>query len=216
MKRLIICLLLAGCGSAEAKPYAGGRITIRLAIVGEAFGWCDASEAWVLAHQEMVRVVKGEVPIDLEFDVAMANDRPDLLTVENFWDGSLGGWWRSQIAPRSDSIRWVALPALQGPLYGGMAYGRGLGGWFFTNTEPGHERRNAYTLLHEWAHIWGVPDRCDPNRPAPDLMCAEDYAAFRDGLAPLVYSRIAKRQIRRRLGLKAGKKLVIGRIRERF
>lgn len=209
-----LILLLVGCGTpAEAKPFKGERILIRLAIVGESIHPCDAFDAWRLAHAEFIRVLRGQVSLDYEFDVVSANDRPELLTVESFWDSSLGNYWRSAIQPEPRAIRHVALPPLRDAsgraLYGGMHYGRGvLGSWFFTNVEPGNDCRNAFTLTHELAHSFDVPDSCNGTRP--NVMCASDAAVYRDCQAPIRFDSIQERQIRRSVGLSAGKVLVIG------
>lgn len=211
----MIVATLVGCGNAEARPFKGDRLLVRHAIVGDAYQWCDASAAWKIAHQEFARVTRGQVPIDMEFDVATFNDRPDLLTLDHFWDSSLGRYWIGVIKPDPKSIRHVALPPLINSdgrrMYGGMHYGRGvLGSWFFTNVEPKNDCRNAATLAHEWAHSFGVRDDCNPTRSGPDVMCWEDAPIFRDCKAPIRYSAIQERQIRRKLGLSAGKTLVIG------
>jgi hypothetical protein len=214
MRTLTVFLIaLLACGPAEGKPFKGGRLLVRLAIVGEAYPWCDASSAWRKAHTEIVRVTRGAVPVDYEYDRAEANDRPELLTLDHFWDSSLGGYWISRIRPAPDSIRHVALPALvvgDKLMYGGMHYGRGvLGSWFYTNVQPKADCRNAYTFLHEFAHSFDIIDVCHPQRTSPDIMCYEDSATFRDCKAPLRYTAIQERAIRRKLGLRAGKTFVI-------
>lgn len=216
-KLALIALVLIGCGNAaEARPFKGGKLLIRHAIVGDAYQWCDASAAWRMAHNEMARVTRGQVAIDMEYDMAVADTRPDLRTLEHFWDSSLGNYWIGQIRPDPKSIRHVALGPLINAdgrkMYGGMHYGRGvLGSWYFTNVEPGNDCRNAYTQIHEWGHSFGLIDVCHPQRQSPDVMCAEDYVAFRDCVAPIRFNAAQERQIRRRLGLRTrGKTLVIG------
>lgn len=199
---LFVLLFVFGCRSAEAKPR--DRQTVYLAIVGEAFSWCDASEAWALAHSELSRVFRGRVSFDLEYDQAHALSGPE-LTLENFWNYSIIEYWMQQ-APHTRGLRWVALPPLNGRLYGGMSRGR----FFFSNVEPGAPNRNAFVFLHELAHSFTCADSCVGERPS--IMCADDYGLYRDGLAPLRYGVICTRRMRNRFGLRVkGKTLCIGR-----
>ena len=216
MLLLLAALMLVSCQSAEAKPFKKGqRIVVRQAIVGDAYHWCDASAAWKIVHNEFARIIRGAVPIDMEYDMAVFDSRPDLRTLEHFWDASLGQYWRSEIPSSPDGIRHVALPALinlDGRLmYGGQKFGRGLlGSWYFTNVQPGNDCRNAMTEAHELAHCFGVPDVCHPNRQSPDVMCWEDAPIFRDCKAPVRFNATQERQIRRKLGLKVkGKTMVV-------
>lgn len=217
---MVLNLVLLGCGgSSEALPIKKGQtVEVKLAIVGESFSWCDASEAWrKTIHLELLRVTRRKIFFNLEYDQAHANNRPDLLTLENFWNSSLGNYWIGIIPPDSNSVRYVALPPLVDSsgrkMYGGMHYGKGiLGSWFYTNVEPGNQCRNAFTFIHEFGHSLGMIDLCHPNRQSPDVMCWEDAPIFRDCKAPIRYNAIQERHARRKLGLRvAGKTLVIGK-----
>lgn len=206
----LLLLFIFGCGgTAEARPYKG-RIAFRLAVVDSVIDWNHATTAWAMANQELTRAVKGKVFFDMYWDANFVDDRPDLLTVPHFWDRTLFEHWMAKAPPARDGIRAVILPPLEGYLYGGMNQGRAKGGFLIANAQQSNPRRSAYVWLHEMGHLLGnCMDWCDPKRTKPDLMCSDDYGKFRDGLAPLVYTPLCTKKIRRMFGLRVGKKLVI-------
>ena len=208
MRYLLCLMLLVGCGggSAEGKPYESDTLFMRLTIVGDSFNYTDRDATWNIALAEWRRVVRDKVSLVLVTDPEEVYSGP-ALTLENFWNSSIGNYWIKQVPPVDDGIRWIALPALEGKLYGGMHYGRKLlGSWFFTNVEPGNAARNAFIFWHEFLHSFGVRDSCDRR---PSIMCAADAMYYRDNADAMHLDAIQMRAVRRRLGLRAGKTLVI-------
>lgn len=165
MKHLILLLCLVGCGSSEAAPKID-EIVVKVAVIGESI--CDVSGPFQIAKERWVRDVgrgKNKIQFRMGVDIQMPDDRPDLRTLEHFWDGSLMEHWEKKIPGERGIIRLVLLPPLVDNgqyLYGGMANGtcRVRKGWAFVNVEYGNTLRNALVIGHELGHLLGMRDDC--------------------------------------------------------
>jgi len=166
VKRLILLLALVGCGSSEAAPKIT-EIVVKVAVIGESI--CDVSGPFQIAKERWIRDVgrdKNQIQFRMGVDIQMPDDRPDLRTLEHFWDGSLMEYWEKKIPGERGIIRLVLLPPLvdkAGYLYGGMANGtcKVKKGWAFANVEYGNTLRNALMIGHEvFGHLLGMRDDC--------------------------------------------------------
>lgn len=208
---LVAAVFLSCGGGAEAKVPVGA-IALRFAVVGD---WkvCDNHWPLVAIQQELIRVTRSKVMLYVNYDITLPVERPDLLTLEHFWDSSLGDYWRGRI-PEGNEIRVVLLPPLiysdGRPMYGGMSYGKGpTRGWCYVNVgDNAYRYRVTYAVLHELGHIMGKAiDNCTPGQPS--IMCWSDVAYYKTNPSQIHYNAIQERQIRKRLGLKAGKTMVV-------
>lgn len=208
MKKIALSLLLlVGCGSAEAAK-TPKSIEVKVAIVGDAIGWCELSAAWRIAIERIHRDLQTRVPINMEYDLAAELTRPDLLTVEAFWKYWLWDWLHASIPRANGTVRLVLTPPLAGGLTGGMTERRcqPKRGFAFANVVPGQVYRSALVIGHELAHVIGAADRCDPSRKLPSIMCAQDAPALKTD-PNASYDWAARRQVRKCLMLNKNRRL---------
>lgn len=163
MKSLLSLLaaLLLACNQAAAKPPR--EIVFHVAIVGGSASVCDIVQAKNLLRERFWRDIDPLLPISAWLAGELENDRPDLLTLDHFWDGSLRDYWFGKFAKEKRQrghIRVILLPPLQtpsGPMYGGWSSGR-WNGIVMMNVESANLTRNALAWGHEFGHQVGMED----------------------------------------------------------